>query len=163
MESREKGLEITPDRTIVKYCHPDALPKNKTYNQTEINGWLASIDTASGWIMTEANYPANVTGMVNLINASTGCNGVLRSCAKLKFLAQYMVTNLNVKSGRKDSGNLYTLNSSQQSYLALPSPSLLSLIFSKTESKLPDNGTTPTRAQFLIMQSLFDSINNLNF
>jgi len=38
----------------------------------------------------------------------------------------------------------------------------LSAIFTKTEGKLPDNGTTPTRAQFLIMQSLFDSINNLS-
>ena len=137
--------------------------KHKTYTATQINGWLTTINTASGWIVTEAGYPADTAGMVSLINASTGCSGTTRSCAKLKFAAQYMATNLNVSSGRKNIGNFYNLNSSQRTYLGLGSPSQLSVIFTKTEGKLPDNGTTPTRAQFLVMQSLFDSINNISF
>ena len=134
--------------------------RNRTYTEAQIDGWLADINTASGWLMTETGYPANTTGMVNLINASNGCSGSTRSCAKLKFAAQYMATNLNVSSGRKAIGNSYNLNSSQQIYLGLGNPVQLSAIFTKTEGKLPDNGTNPTRTQFLMIQSLFDSINN---
>ena len=137
--------------------------KHKTYTQSEINGWLSTINSASGWIMSEAGYPANTTGMVNLINASNSCNGNLRSCAKLKFSAQYMASHLNVLSGRKQLGFMYNLTSQQRTYLGLTSPATLSDIFAATEGKLPDNGTNPTRTQFLIMQSTFDTINNMNF
>jgi hypothetical protein len=70
------------------------------------------------------------------------------------------VTRLNVESGRKDITNIYSLNAAEITYLPLGSPAQFSDIFVKTEEKLPDNGTTPTRAQFLILSNLFDRINN---
>lgn len=134
--------------------------KHKTYTQAQINGWLGVINTASGWVLAEAGYSVNTTGMVNLISDSNSCSGSQRSCAKKKFLAQYLVTRLNVESGRKLLTYSYSLNSSQRSYLGLTNPDALSDIISAFESKLPDNGTNPTRAQFLLMKDLCDTINN---
>lgn len=137
--------------------------KHKKYTQTQINGWLATVNISSGWIMSEMGYSANTSGMVSLINDSTGCNGSTRACAKKKFAAQYMVTRLNVLSGRKQLGFTYALNAGETTYLGLTSPATLLSIFNAAEGKLPDIGNSPTRAQFLIMQGLFNRINNTGF
>jgi len=131
-----------------------------TYTQEQINGWLAAINSASGWIVSEAGYAVNTSGMVSLIQSAQGCNAATRACAKKKFLAQYLATRLNVESGRKSLTNPYPVSSGQMAYLGLSNPDSLSDIILSIEGKLPDNGTNPTRAQFLLMKDLCDFVNN---
>jgi hypothetical protein len=131
-----------------------------TYTQEQINNWLAAINGASGWLVSEAGYSADATGMVSLIQSSLGCNGSTRACAKKKFLAQYLVTRLNVESQRKPLTNPYPVSSGQRTYLGLTNPDSLSDIIASIEGKLPDNGTNPTRAQFILMHGLCNTINN---
>lgn len=131
-----------------------------TYTQAQINNWLAIINNASGWLISEAGYGADTAGLVSLIQSSLGCNGATRACAKKKFLAQYLATRLNVESGRKPVTNSYPVSSGQMAYLGLTNPDSLSDIIAGIEGKLPDNGTNPTRAQFILMQGLCNTINN---
>lgn len=133
---------------------------NKTYTENQINGWLGTINADSGWLVSESGYSVNTTGVVSLINDSNSCNGSQRTCAKKKFLAQYIAARLNVLSGRKVLTGTYTLNSNQRTYLGISTNAPLSLIFTNTEGKLPDGGTIPTRDQFLLLSGSFDTINN---
>lgn len=134
--------------------------KHNTYTQTQINNWLSIINASSSWLIIEAGYTANTSGMVALIDDSTGCNGALRSCAKKKFLAQYLSTRLNIESGRKILTGTYTINGLTNLYWGTVNPVSLSTAIAKTEGKLPDNGVNPTLTQFLLMQIAFDGINN---
>lgn len=134
--------------------------RHNTYTQAQINGWLGTVNTASGWVLAEAGYGVDTSGMVSLINDSNSCNGSRRACAKKKFLAQCLATRLNVESGRKQLSYNYPVNSNQRSYLGLTNPDALSDIIFAIEGKLPDNGTNPTRAQFVLMKNLCDTINN---
>lgn len=133
---------------------------HNTYTESQINGWLANINASSGWLISEAGYSANTSGMAQLINDSTGCSGALRACAKKKFLAQYLALRLNVESGRKALGNTYSLNAAIRTYLGIGNPATLANIIAAIEGKLPDNGTTPTRNDFILMMSGSDFINN---
>lgn len=128
---------------------------HKTYAEANITSWLSLIDVSSKWLMVESGYSVTTGSMMQLINDAFSCNGLLTSCAKKKFLAQYMVIHLNLLSGRKAAQNTYSLTSAQQTYLGLGTPAKLSDVISNIEAK-----SLSTRGQFLLMQSLLDLINN---
>ncbi|GEM_PF-6133732 len=131
-----------------------------TYTQAQINSWLAIINGASGWLVSESGYSIDTAGMMNVIQSAHSCNSATRVCAKKKFLAHYLATRLNVESGRKLLTNQYLVSGAQMSYLGLTNPDSLSDIISSIEGKLPDNGTNPTREQFMLMGIMSDNINN---
>jgi hypothetical protein len=134
--------------------------KHNTYTQTQINSWLSIINASSSWLIIESGYSANVSGMVSLISDASGCNGAQRSCAKKKFLAQYLATRLNIESGRKILSSTYSINALTNLYWGSSNPVSLATAIAKTEGKLPDTGINPTITQFLLLQTAFDGINN---
>ncbi|HTK05157.1 MAG TPA: SdrD B-like domain-containing protein, partial [Candidatus Eisenbacteria bacterium] len=139
--------------------------RHNKYTQAQIDGWLSTINSTSGWLMTEAGYSANTTGMVNLINDATKFCSKLPDkieCANRKFLAQYMVNRLNVLSGRKTLSSTYDLSSfgAAMNYLGIsPTTSvMMSTYITKVEAKV---ATSPSRNQYLWMASVSDFINNI--
>ena len=138
--------------------------KHNKYTQLQINGWLATIDGASGWLMAEKGYTADTTGVVNLINDATKyCSQFpdKLDCADRKFRAQYMVNRLNVLSGRKSLTSTYNLSGfgGAMGYLGIsPSTAVtMGTYITKVEAKA---ATSPNRNQFLQMASVSDYINN---
>ncbi|KKR80506.1 MAG: hypothetical protein UU73_C0002G0064 [Candidatus Daviesbacteria bacterium GW2011_GWA1_41_61] len=134
--------------------------KHQIYLQSDINSWLEAIDDTS-WFTPFA--PLTTTKMVQIIDDATkNCNNSKKSgdqlrCAKNKFSAQYLVTQLNVKSGRKNLAKSYNLSFSLQSILGGGSVQTLGQLFSRTDSKAP---ALVNRQQYLDLASLYDVINN---
>lgn len=138
--------------------------RHKKFTQAEIDAMLASINSGSGWLMSEANYPVNTTGMVSLINDATKYCSTQPdkiTCASKKFLAQYMVNWLNVLSGKKSWANVYNLSafSPAMNYLGLGSGNSVTLGQYKiaVEARV---STNPSRNQYLWMAGVSDYINN---
>lgn len=134
--------------------------RHKTYSQVDINSWLGVVDDTPWFVPFD---PLTTDKMVQIIdNATENCNNSKKSgdqllCAKNKFLAQYLVTQLNVKSGRKNLAKPYTLSVFVQSLLGGGSPQTLGQLFTRTDSKAP---SLSSRQQYLDLASLYDFINN---
>jgi hypothetical protein len=141
--------------------------RHNKYTQVQINGWLADLNASSAWLMSEAGYAANTTGMVTLINDATkDCGNKTDKllCAKRKFLAQYMVMRLDVLSGRKSLTSTYNLSafSSAMSYLGI-SPTTTNVTMNQLITKIEAKASAlpaPDRTQFLNIASVCDHINN---
>lgn len=131
--------------------------RSNQYTATQINGWLVTIDGASTWLVSP--YAPTTSGLVFLINDATKfCSQSFSplECAHRKFMAQYLVTRLDVLSGRKDGDTWYAVSASAQTLLGLNPMEKLSDIVTATEAL----GGTLTRDQYLTLAGLFDSINN---
>lgn len=143
--------------------------KHNKYTATQIDGWLAAIDSTSAWLMVNGtapatSYTANVVGMVTLINDATkDCDNKTNKdlCAKRKFWAQYMVNQLNVASGKKSLTSTYNLSGfgAAMSYLVISPTTAVTLGQYITAVELKAL-TSPNRNQFMLMMSVSDYINN---
>lgn len=139
--------------------------RHNKYPQGSINNWLAAIDTESAWLKPAGYTTFTTTDMVKLINDGTkDCNNATNKdqCAKNKFLMQYMVTRLNVASGRKSFPTNYNLSSftSILNFLGVSTPYTsvnLGNLKDKVEAKA---ALSLSRNNFLQMASVFDFINN---
>lgn len=138
--------------------------RHNTYTETQINGWLATLDADSAWLMTEAGYGLTASEVTRLVNDATkSCDnkGDKTLCAKRKFLAQYMAVRLNILSGRKGMNSFYDLTAfpTAMSYLGISPVDhvLMSTFVTQVEAKA---ATNPNRQQFLQMMEVADHINN---
>lgn len=125
---------------------------HKTFPKAAIETWLQQINTASQWF-----GPTTTSGMVSLINAGTGGSATPKS----RFLAQCLATRLNERSGIMDGPDLHNVSAADPgNYLGLATPSAATLnqIIAAIEAKY---GTSPSNAQFTVMKSVCDGINNL--
>lgn len=127
--------------------------KHNTYTQDEIEGWLTSIDGASGWL-----GPTTIEELEDILSQNCGQD------MQCKFLKQYLATRLNVESGLLSLTSTHDLTSMDPTnYLGLANPksAALSQIIAAIEGKYPDDPDAwPTKAQFEIMKNICDTLNN---
>lgn len=133
---------------------------HNTYKESEIEGWLQSIDGNSTWL-----GPTNMTDMVVWLTW-----GDENSASNMtnKFLAQYLATRLNMETEprpRLDPDNEHAINTYDPAtleypdgYLGLGVSGTLEDIVQAIESKY---GEDPTNKQFEIMKDICDALNNL--
>jgi predicted ribosomally synthesized peptide with SipW-like signal peptide len=130
---------------------------HNNYTQSQIEGWLQSIDVNSTWL-----GPTTVEDMV--VWLTWGDENPANNMTN-KFLAQYLATRLNAESGRlhlnfthdvttKDPGNYLNLTN--------PSSATLSEIVAAIETKFlthqpPEHPLT--KDQFEIMKNICDALN----
>jgi predicted ribosomally synthesized peptide with SipW-like signal peptide len=123
---------------------------HNTYTRSEIEGWLAIIDSASGWL-----GPTTTEGMKQMIQDAQGSDSYLQS------LGHYLMQRLNQISGRQDSATLHNVTAlDPTNYLGLTNPSATSgaEIVSAIEAKY---GTSPTATEFETIKNVCDALNNL--
>jgi hypothetical protein len=129
--------------------------KHETYTQTDVQGWLSSIDGVSHWLVPDmdANGIIDISDMVAILEAGQG------GTHEEKFLRHYLATRLNVEAGRlfPDTFRFFG-HLDPDDYLGLGGQGTLAEIISAIEGKYD---TSPTKAQFEIMKNICDAVNNL--
>ena len=128
---------------------------HQTYEQSEIEEWLSSIDGVSDWL-----GPTSMAAMEAVFDDATGGGATMEQ----KFLAHYLATRLNVEAGRLYLGTTHdVIGISGYSYLGLATPlsATLTDIIAAIEDKY-DEVSPPTEAQFEIMKNICDALNNLD-
>lgn len=131
--------------------------KNTKHSNEQITGWMTSIDASSLWLM--GGYRADTSGLTKLIDDATKrcAKESDIECAKRKFLAEYLATQLDVKSGRKSLSALYSTTAGADSLLSTTQEFIsLGTLIQKTEA-LP---ATIDRAAYLTLAGLYSSINS---
>lgn len=137
---------------------------HNTYTKTEIDGWLADIDTTSLWLNdADSDGDLDTDDLVTIITAGQGPDH------KSKFLAHYIAQRLNLSSGRQNSAVAHDVASLSSydpavNYLGLADPHAASAaeIVSHIESKHYDiAGFWPADAQYEVMKDICDALNNL--
>jgi len=125
---------------------------HNTFSQSQIEGWLAEIDALSAW-----HGPTTVGGMESVFAAALGQSATPQT----RFLAHYLATRLNERSGILDPLDTHDLSGKDPTnYLGLANPSSATLteIINAIESKYD----TPSNTQFNTMKNVCDALNNLD-
>jgi predicted ribosomally synthesized peptide with SipW-like signal peptide len=136
--------------------------KHNTYTQSQIEGWLQSIDANSTWL-----GPTNMTDMVSWLTWDEPGSAASMEC---KFLAQYLATRLDMETeplprlNPSNTHNVSKVDPDNYVTLANPSSATLSEIVAAIESKFlthqpPEHPLT--KDQFEIMKNICDKLNNL--
>jgi len=122
------------------------------FSQAQIEGWLAEIDAASLW-----HGPTTIGGMEGVFAAALGPSAT----PETRFLAHYLATRLNERSGILDPGHTHNVTGKDPgNYLGLANPSSATLteIINAIESKYD----TPSNSQFNTMKIVCDALNKLD-
>jgi len=126
---------------------------HNTFSQAQIEGWLTEIDATSSW-----HGPTTVGGMEGVFAAALGQSAT----PETRFLAHYLATRLDERSGILDPGHTHDVTSQDPgNYLNLANPTsaTLSEIIAAIESKY---GTGPSNSQFNTMKNVCDALNKLD-
>ena len=142
-----KPFEVFVQGTIGFWKNWDS---HDTFTRAEIKGWLTQIDASSAWL-----GPVTTSGMEAMFQA-----GLAESAtAKSRFLAHYLATRLNERSGILAAADTHNVTSKDpHNYLGLarPTSATLAEIIAAIEAKF---GTSPTRSQYNIMKEICDALN----
>jgi hypothetical protein len=127
--------------------------RHNTFSEGQIETWLTEIDASSAW-----HGPTTVEGMEDVFAAARG----KRANGESGFLAQYLATRLNERSGILDAADVHDVTGEDPgNYLGLSDPTSATLteIIAGIEAKY---GTSPTKAGFNRMKDVCDALNNLD-
>jgi len=129
-----------------------AWNNHNTFTRAQIETWLVQIDDGSSWF-----GPRTAEGMVSMMDGALR----RRATARDKFLGHCLATRMNERAGildGSDTHNVTGVDAGNYLGLATPSSATLNQIIAAIESKF---GNSPGSAQFMVMKSVCDDLNNL--
>ena len=134
--------------------------KHNTYTESEMEGWLGTIESNSDWLVPDEDGDGNgIEDMEAVLHSAEG------GSMEEKFLAQYLATRLNMEAGLLWSDGKHDITAiDKHNYLdvACPSSATLSEIVNAVEDKYTEEPEDkPTDKQFGILKDVCEALNEL--